>query len=340
MIAPDEKHDPRSLFIGAYPKPYLSAGTLPLEEVGESDHDWEPFTFSIALIGIYPGQIWRESGLLSSLVLTRAVGLISSAQPAAFAQLNSRGFILLPQRELWVQIGLARTHLIGDGTCDLFKVNPADLPSASEVWRHAKAAGRSVPMKSGWVIRQNQDGSVAVDIEALAFKVFDEGSPMLGGGREGLVRGKQFELVIQELVDSTPWVPPKTLREMVGRDLRNQRGTKETDLDAVALKGSTALFIQCKSYVAKGAANTIYEGVTNVKMKLAKDLQYWRQKVLLLGRERGSNYDFSYLDQIVPVICVSGAPYLPLDIAEEMAIGELRAICTPEELLRFLEAVD
>jgi hypothetical protein len=65
------------------------------------------------------------------------------------------------------------------------------------------------------------------------------------------VWGKAFESVTQELIDASPWRPPEPYRELIGRKIKDGPNAI-TDIDAVALNGSTLLLIDCKSFRASG----------------------------------------------------------------------------------------
>lgn len=65
--------------------------------------------------------------------------------------------------------------------------------------------------------------------------------------RESQRRGKQFEMYVRRIVDTTAWRPDK-LRGLVGKKIVKTDGSHLTDIDAIAENNEYVLLISCKSY--------------------------------------------------------------------------------------------
>jgi hypothetical protein len=163
--------------------------------------------------------------------------------------------------------------------------------------------------------------------------------PSSGGGALVNARGSHFEQYVQETIDHTSWVPKPPPRELCRRTLR-LNGRPITDVDALAVSGSTILLVSCKSipYTYEHDRGD-YATVRNIRTHIEQADIEWQQRVDRLRRERsGDNYNFKGYE-IYGVVCTPFAVFThrpQTRIMMERADRFLRATCSVSELQVFL----
>jgi hypothetical protein len=117
------------------------------------------------------------------------------------------------------------------------------------------------------------------------------------------------------MIDQTAWAPNSPFRELHRRKLRlNDRPI--TDVDALAVSGSTILLVSCKSipytYEYDGGD---YGTVRNVRTRIEVADVEWQQRVDKIRQERsGDNYDFEGYE-VYGVVCT---PFVVLRIVHKL----------------------
>lgn len=155
--------------------------------------------------------------------------------------------------------------------------------------------------------------------------------------KTGNARAGHFELVVQELINKSPWRPGDELLKLRGVPLQNE-GRTITDLDALGCKYGRLLIVDCKSLIH----DALYDQGHPSKVRSAIDaieakVQHWENiKQYFLNNQKGANYDFGTFDEIIALVCTPKPVYLPLGPAtQEVEKGLLRC-CALNELDSFL----
>src|ERR1700752_1400628 len=223
------------------------------------------------------------------------------------------------------------------------KVLPrADFPSsATELFeRLENMGGASYPLLPGPPVLSERD-SVWVDIYTTASRLhYRLEFPRADGDVKP--RSEHFELIVQGIIDSSPWAPSEVLRSLRGRKLKyNQQSI--TDVDAIGTRGKVVLLVSCKSRVYSSDYDIgKHNVVRNERVKLLEDVEFWDAKMRFFQEhpkgDDGCNYDFSAFDEILGVVCTPHPVYVPIGIATKIRKSGLRGTVTHVELQKWLTA--
>lgn len=280
---------------------------------------------------------WESKELTSLLVLLR--GLFRPLwNGSGSGQIPEVGYWVLPTRSI---PSLVDRVLTDDNQDDLLRLLPRGLPSSSEeVLADLAALETSTwPLTPGPVLRVVGEQTV-VDV-ASASHWMNQLLAVPNSSTNQLVKARatHFEHVVQELIDNTDWAPAGAYRDLCGRELR-LNGMKVTDIDALAVRGGTALFVSCKSIPHTPEYDAgLHKAVRNVRSKVEEADEEWAKRLMTLRASPvGDNYDLSGLE-LVGVVCI---PFVAFTFADQsrpaLAQGEtqLRAVCSVQELQAFL----
>jgi len=284
--------------------------------------------------------IWQESRRLTSLlILLRVLFLITFIEGfgSEWNALPSVGYLVIPSADL-VEGIQARLSTV---SADLLEIMPGSVASdAGQVLADVAAIeARPWPLARGPILRV-AGAQTAIDVNAATYRV-DELMTLPGrdGGALVNARGSHFEQHVQEMIDQTAWAPKSPLREFCRKTLR-LNGSRITDVDALAVSGSTALLVSCKSipftYEYDGGD---YRTVRNVRTLIEQADVEWQQRVDRIRQEKsGDNYDFEGYD-VYGVVCT---PFVVFAHRPQTRViiqrmdRFLRATCSVTELVGFL----
>jgi hypothetical protein len=281
---------------------------------------------------------WAQPGLASLITFLRLMFKIVYTSDIPFGSLlPSVGYFTLPKSLL--------LELIEDelplALVDLQPLGFDALPAnATEVFADLNGMNASLwPVLPGPILREAGE-QTAVDIFAATQRLRYL-LTVLNDAPIDMVRARagHFELVVQDLIDASPWRPPDVLRDLRGRTLRFS-SNMITDIDAIASKKNVVILVSCKSmpYTPDLDAG-VYNKVRNLRTNLEEYDADWVAKTNFICRNpRGDNYNLPGYD-IYGVVCVPFVPFTALDQARKIMTTEtasLPAVCSVEELHRFL----
>jgi hypothetical protein len=132
----------------------------------------------------------------------------------------------------------------------------------------------------------------------------------------------------------------RKIRQLRGKALKISNESV-TDVDAIAVSGTTILLISCKSIPHTPELDAgIYDRVRNVRTHLEKSDKEWLERLATFrSSPRGANFDFSGYE-IVGVVCV---PHIEFTFADQarIVLGEeagrhLRAVASLSEILTYI----
>jgi hypothetical protein len=286
---------------------------------------------------------WNDPGLASLLIFLRILFLVifESGWGPEWNPLPSVGYLVIPSEGLTEIM----QRLLPVVSVDLAQLLPGAVPeNAQQVLADvANLEASSWPLIRGSIIRWAGD-QVAIDVDAASDRLDRMLTiPNRLGGNFVNARATHFEHHVQEQIDRTPWVPELPLRALWSRTLRINR-TDITDIDAMAVRGSTILFVSCKSilYTPEYDGGD-YNSVRNVRTNLEEYDVEWQARISVLRNSPiGDNYDLTGYE-LYGVVCTPHVSFVHKQQARVViSCGErhLRATCTAYELRDFLEATD
>lgn len=293
-----------------------------------------------ALMRLAKGAVWREPRRLTSLlILLRVLFLMIYLEGIGpeWNALPSVGYLVVRSAELTERIGAQLSAV----SADLVEIMPGGVAGDAEqvLADVASIDARPWPLARGPILRF-AGAQTAIDVNAATYRL-DEllTIPGTGGGGLANARGPHFEQFVQEMIDRTAWAPKPPLRQLWQRELR-LNGEDITDVDALAVSGSTVLLVSCKSVpysleYDRGDYNT----VRNVRTLVEDADVAWGKRVEMLRKEkRGDNYDFSGYE-LLGVVCTPFVVFVKRPQARviiQRANRFLRATCSVGELIDFL----
>jgi hypothetical protein len=302
--------------------------------------DFRPY---IELVGLDDSSASRDPEVSALLVLLYA--LLRTDETALQWGLNRVGYVRVARDVLFSQVGdaIRNAH---PGLSGVPVTGPSDIATLTTriIARLMRLPGEVWPTVEGPMIHRTADGGLIVDAFAACNRLRSRlVIGRQGGGAAANVRGLSFEDVVQKVVDTAGFGPPSDspLRELRGRTLSRARKAI-TDVDAILmLAEDQCLFVQAKSYPyspAYGAGR--YSDVRNLRTKVSEEARDWRDKVskLLSPSIPGEDQNFTIPagTKIAPLFVLPFAPYLPIEIATQMAAPGLAYICSLGELEAFL----
>ena len=161
-----------------------------------------------------------------------------------FASLLLYGYVFIDQ-EYFLEVISGAWEMISK---NVQRVIPrAALPnSAAELFEALVAFQPTLwPLSPGPIVRR---AGTSVWIDLIACTAVLAGSlefPIVDGD-VGNARADHFEGTTQQTINATPWAPGPELAPMIAREIKQQDGTKLTDLDALGENGFRLLLVSCK----------------------------------------------------------------------------------------------
>ena len=183
---------------------------------------------------------------------------------------------------------------------------------------------RNVPISEGHI----QSGAIIetrrgylVDLGAATSELVDLHEPSAGGSQAN-VAAERFEDHVQEVVDFTPWRPEGHLREMIGKKVRDSNGSIITDIDAVAVRGSLLVLIDCKNHALSSDA---YREMRNRRTGYELEATRWKEKCHRIDQQRDVlGIPASY--RLDGVVVVPQAEFMDSGVATEQVHGLPRVV--------------
>jgi hypothetical protein len=285
---------------------------------------------------------WQELRHLASLLILLRILFLTTffdGFGSEWNALSAVGYLVLPSANL-IEAIQARLSTV---SADLLEIMPEHVASdAGQVLADVAAIeARPWALARGPILRV-AGAQTAIDVNAATYRIDELMTiPGSGGGALANVRGTHFEQYVQEMIDQTTWAPTPPFRELRGRTLQHDRRSI-TDVDALAVTGSTVLLISCKSvpYTHEYDRGD-YTTVRNVRTHIERADMEWQQRVERLRREPiGDNYNFEgyaiYGAVCTPFVVFVHRPQTRATI--ERTDRFLRATCSVSELVAFLMA--
>jgi hypothetical protein len=216
-------------------------------------------------------------------------------------------------------------------------VLPADAQGSLDILE--QSSGSLLPLRPGPPIRRIRT-DLCIDIYAATMQL----SRLLYffpiGGAPDDVRGKHFELSVQEIIDDSLWHPPENIRRLRGRPLKHpSRGTDPlTDIDAIGARGDSLLIISCKSIpYSESYDEGDHRAIQSAASTIQRAVERWTEiKNFIEENPKGLNYDFSDYRKIIAVVCTPRVFYVPLGQSTQFIAPGLRAAASVHELIRWL----
>lgn len=258
----------------------------------------------IGVEGDIPDYIPRIAALIQLLMFVPAICV---HVPWALSSITQQGYVFVGEERLRDIVDHHMREVIGQ----LAPLTPGFAwPVDFIQWRDSLfAVTASVwPLSSGNVVRRFRD-NLLIDItgasQALLHRLELTRSPMIGN-----MRGEEFELQCQDIIDGTPWEPSPEVKSLRGRPLR-QSGKIITDIDAVGVRERTLLIVSCKSIIYdRDYDQGEFRVIRNSQATIDDAAESWERVVAELRRHpMGENFDFSQFDEIIGVVCTPFVVY-------------------------------
>lgn len=285
------------------------------------------------------GAMWWEDALPSLLVFLRTMWLAVPYMTGGLPGLYRTGYTVADPQRLRDLLGRAVTEV----SSAVEAVLPgARIGGADEVWDQVLGLkGESWPLAPGPVLRR-AGHLVLVDLASAGERLrrMLNISPS-GGGSLANVRGRHFEIVVQEIIDRSQWKPAPGLAALRGRTLRACNGSAVTDIDAVGEYDRTLLLVNAKSYPLTSLYDAgQYGAVQNVAQRVVEDCESWTRKLeIFRANPRGKNYDFQEYREIIGVVCTPFPCWVPAGSATLPVAAGLYAASSAAELERWLHCM-
>jgi hypothetical protein len=286
---------------------------------------------------------WYDRMLPGALLLNRAVG-------SAFAENadQQRYALVFGAVRLDAVDDFLNEHLKPSGPWidELSTLFPAEEFDTRYVSDFITAAAQVRPiggnLRAGPLLHPGPGPATIVDLLALSIQIPQLLLPQDPPGRFSDLRARDFENVLQAVIDNSQWRPPDTLRALVRRSLEPSNGAPDggrwlTDIDAIGHHAGKTLLVDAKSYVASGSLDGDYNSIRNIRTLLEDDIVAWRQKVSFLNANRvGRNYDLTSAGELVPCVITPSPHFVHENLLNDWAHPGLRAISSLAELQRFV----
>ncbi len=216
---------------------------------------------------------------------------VMSADNDAGRTLPHLGLMSLATADLEAQVSAA----LGDvEVAKWLSDNGHSTLTSSEVMDHVQSMYEAGRRSFPGPVLQDHEGMTLVDAWAYAWHVTQGLKLSPSGGPVANLTGKQFELVVQELIDGSVFAPPAQLRAMRGKDLR-LNGSVITDADALLVVGTKLFLISCKRFLtAVDYLAGEHAAARSGTDRLNRALDQWQDRIATLTNNPvGDNYDFS-----------------------------------------------
>jgi hypothetical protein len=286
---------------------------------------------------------WWDPALPALLALVKATWRdLSEGSTGGWLSLVRYGYIIEHWHTLHHALEESLPILSGDISAVFPGSCPKDAVSVVEILQMINA--QTWPPLPGPVLRPSGEG-VFVDMQAATDRLYRMMAFSPSGNTIANLQAKNFETVVQSRIDTSPWVPSPTLRNLRGTVLRRPDGSFITDLDALGEYADTLLIIDCKStpYTAEYNAG-FYTAVRNIQTTLHDKVTNWARVINELNTiKAGRNYNFKRFRRIVGIVCTPHVFYVPLGIGTQEIISSpngvtLRAISSYGEVENFLQS--
>lgn len=281
--------------------------------------------------GGIPDYLPSIAALTQSLMLVPAICV---HVPWALSSITQQGYVFVGEERLRDIVN----HHIREVVEQLAPLTPGFAwPVDFIQWRDSLlAVTASVwPLSSGNVVRRFRD-NLLIDItgasQALLHRLELTRSPTIGN-----MRGDEFELQCQDLIDRTPWEPSPEVKSLRGRPLR-QSGRIITDIDAIGVRERTLLIVSCKSIIYdRDYDQGEFRVIRNSQATIDDAAESWERVVAELRRHpMGENFDFSQFDEIIGVVCTPFVVYSSEERTLAFVKPNLRLVTSISELRDWL----
>ncbi|MDP3583528.1 MAG: hypothetical protein Q8R61_00235 [Thiobacillus sp.] len=258
-------------------------------------------------VGVEAGIPHYLPGIAALAQLLMLVPAICVHVPWALSSITQQGYVFVGEERLRDIVD----HHIHGIVEQLAPLTPGFAWPANFIqWRDSLlAVTASVwPLSSGNVMRRFR-GNFLIDTtgasHALLHRLELNRSPAIGN-----MRGREFELQCQDLIDGTSWEPPPEVKSLRGRPLR-QSGGVLTDIDAIGVRERTLLIVSCKSVIYdRDYDQGVFRVIRNAQATIDGAVEAWEGIVAELRRQPiGENFDLSKFDEIIGVVCSPFAVY-------------------------------
>lgn len=246
-------------------------------------------------------------GVAALIQLLMLVPAICVRVPWALSSITQQGYVFVGEEQLRNLVN----HHIPEVVDQLAPLTPGFAwPTDFIQWRDSLLAviASIWPLSGGNVLRRFRDNlliDITVASQALLHRLELTRSPAIGN-----MRGEEFELQCQELIDGTSWEPSPEVKSLRGRPLR-QTGKVLTNIDAIGVREQTLLIVSCKSIIYdRDYDQGVFRVIRNTQATIDDAVESWERVVTELRRQPiGENFDFSRFDEIVGVVCTPFVVY-------------------------------
>ena len=285
------------------------------------------------------GWQWWHPRAGTLLMLLEFAGLLVMSLQAGLAQLCQYGYFVMKEQAFKEVVN---AHIAQADEVIRQIIPDPELPSnAGDFLTKLEEAGGSLwPAMPGPPIRR-ESNILCVDLFSTTWQLNNLFEYPRETGCTANARAEHFERVVQELIDSSPWAPPESIKKL--RRAKLKKGERVvTDIDAIGVRGETLLIVDCLStYISTeyeiGNHAAIRNAASNIEDKVIK----WAEKKKFLEENPvGNNYHFSGYKSVVGVVCTPDAFYVPVGPATRFAAPGLIAAPSLSELRAWLNQPD
>jgi hypothetical protein len=285
-------------------------------------------------------RVWHpDLPVILGTLLVLAYAFHSAAKPRLRALIH--GYIALRRSDLVTLYDETRTDIEHVLTEMLAGLTPP-IPQTCGELIVALTLLRANPMvlMSGPGAVETDDGWVMLNFSGLSERFAQVLEYPGVDGAVANVRGRAFEVSIQDRIDATSWCPPESLRKYVNADLKKD-GRTVGEVDAIAHNSGVTILISAKS-IAVGDLYILgdYAARREAARKVIQALERWRTLMseLLVDLAPGRrNFDFSGAGQIVGLVTTPNALSVPVEQAlRPTGLSGLPEYVSVEELMTWL----
>jgi hypothetical protein len=227
---------------------------------------------------------------------------------------------------------------------DLYRYEPllATFPedASDEVFseRLLRMEGRASPLLGGPVAFVIDDELFGANLYGATRRFHDLLQFPSVQGEPANVRARAFENSVQAAIDTTPWVPPSSIRRLIGHHFK-KNGKRIGEIDAFATLGRTLLIVSCKSVVYTAAYDRgEFAVVRNVRTMLEEADEKFAALVAHFAEfpNGGQEYDFTAYDTIAYVVVTPQVMFVAEPLLSKISLPGLRSYSSFEEFRAWL----